>query len=342
MALPHVAPEPPRGVNRLVLRLLSGRLSCALERSLPFRLLVWRLGPRAMALTGRRLPSFLPLAAAVLETRDARNGRPHRRAAVYFNDGEDVIVVPSKGGMASDPHWLENAIADPEVSFGGQLFRAEVVADEDERARLMGLGDAYYPPYVSYRAHAARHGRTIPVLRLVPRQLGAGDRPKASGGPIARLILSASQLANERGLYLGRRSTRVHVALYRRTGGRLGAHLPGAPTARIALVDHVGRKSGRRRTSPLIFVSDGDAVVVAASKAGQPTNPSWFHNLVANPETTVQVGAEVRGVRARLAEGDERERLWAKLDAAYPAFDFYRRHAGDRQIPVVVLEPHRP
>jgi len=342
LSLPHVAPEPPRGANRLVLRLLSGRLSCALERSLPFRLLVWRLGPRAMALTGRRLPSFLPLAAAVLETRDARNGRPHRRAIVYFNDGEDVIVVPSKGGMASDPHWLENAIAHPEVSFGGQPFRAEVVTDAGERARLIELGDTYYPPYVSYRAHAARYGRTIPALRLVPRQPEPGDDPKASGGPISRLILSASQLANERGLYLGRRSTRVHVALYRRTGGRLGAHLPGFPTARIALVDHVGRKTGRRRTSPLIFVSDGDAVVIAASKAGQPTHPSWFHNLIANPETTVQVGAEVRSVRARLTEGDERERLWAKLDAAYPAFDFYRRNAGDRQIPVVVLKPRRP
>jgi hypothetical protein len=167
MALPHVAPEPPRGLSRFVLSLLSSPLSCFLERSLPFRLIVWRLGPRVMALLGGRLPTFMPLAAGVLETRDVRNGKLHRRAAVYFNDGEDVVLVPSKGGMATDPHWLENALASPEVTFGGEAFRAELVTDEAEWSRLVELGDAYYPPYVVYRAHAARHGRRIPVLRLV-------------------------------------------------------------------------------------------------------------------------------------------------------------------------------
>jgi len=71
--------------------------------------------------------------------------------------------------MATDPHWLENALASPEVTFGGEPFRAEVIEDVDERARLIELGDAYYPPYISYRAHAARYERHIPVLRLVPR-----------------------------------------------------------------------------------------------------------------------------------------------------------------------------
>ena len=169
MALPHVAPEPPRGADKLMLKVLDTRLGGFLERSLPFRLIVWRLAPRAMALIGGRLPSFMPIAAGVLETRDARNGKPHRRAAVYFNDGENVVLVPSKGGMATDPHWLENAAASPEVTFGGERFRAEVVEDADERTRLIELGDTYYPPYVAYRAHAAHHGRSIPVLRLVPR-----------------------------------------------------------------------------------------------------------------------------------------------------------------------------
>jgi len=156
-----------------------------------------------------------------------------------------------------------------------------------------------------------------------------------------RLILAASQFANERGVYLGRRSTRVHAALYRRTAGRVGGHLPGFPEARIALVDHVGRRSGTRRSAPLIFIAEGEAVVVAASKAGQPTDPSWLHNLVAGPETTVQIGPEVRSVRARLASGEERQRLWPKLVAIYPGFDFFQRSAGDRQIPVVVLDPVR-
>jgi F420H(2)-dependent quinone reductase len=88
-----------------------------------------------------------------------------------------------------------------------------------------------------------------------------------------RTVAAASEFANRHGIYLGRRSTRLHVALYRRTGGRFANHIPGWPAARIALVDHVGAKSGRERTSPLMYQEDGDAIVVIASKAGQPSNP---------------------------------------------------------------------
>lgn len=125
-----------------------------------------------------------------------------------------------------------------------------------------------------------------------------------------RTVAAASEFANRHGVYLGRRSTRLHVALYRRTGGRFANHIPGWPGARIALVDHVGAKSGRERTSPLMYQEDGDAIVVMASKAGQPSNPGWFYNLRANPDTTVQIGPKVRRVRARVADGEERDRLW--------------------------------
>jgi deazaflavin-dependent oxidoreductase (nitroreductase family) len=138
---------------------------------------------------------------------------------------------------------------------------------------------------------------------------------------------------------MGRRSTKVHVALYRRTAGKLGGHLPGWPNARIALLDHVGAKTGAKRTSPLMYHRDGDAIAVVASKAGQPTNPAWFHNLMANPETTIQIGVEVREVRARVATDEERERLWPRFVASYPGYDFYRRNAKGRVIPVVILEP---
>ena len=154
-----------------------------------------------------------------------------------------------------------------------------------------------------------------------------------------QLTASSSQFANKRGVYLGRRSTKLHVALYRRSGGRLGGHIPGWPEARIALVDHTGARSGAKRTSPVMYLEDGDAIVVMASKAGQPTNPAWFHNLRANPETTAQVGPEVREVRARVATDEERDRLWAKFVAMYPGSEFYRRNAKDRQIPIVVLDP---
>lgn len=157
-----------------------------------------------------------------------------------------------------------------------------------------------------------------------------------------RLTAATSQFLNEHGIYLGRRATRIHVALYRRSGGRIGGHLPGWPQARIVLVDHTGARSGRRRTSPLMYHEDGDAVAVVASKAGQPTNPAWFHNLKANPDTTIQIGPEVRDVRARVASDEERERLWPQFVDFYPGYEFFREHAGDREIPIVILEPRRP
>ncbi|MEA2315095.1 MAG: hypothetical protein QOI03_1787 [Solirubrobacteraceae bacterium] len=156
---------------------------------------------------------------------------------------------------------------------------------------------------------------------------------------IGRLTAASSQLANKRGIYLGRRSTKLHVALYRRSGGRLGGHLPGWPAARVVLLDHTGARSGAKRTSPLMYHEEGDAIVVAASKAGQPTHPAWFHNLKANPDTTIQIGSSVRAVRARVASDEEHDRLWPKFVAFYPGYEFYQRNAGGRKIPIVILEP---
>lgn len=155
----------------------------------------------------------------------------------------------------------------------------------------------------------------------------------------ARLAMSMSEFANKRGVYLGKRSTRIHVALYRRSSGRLGGHLPGWPAARILLLDHVGAKTGLARTSPLMYHRDGDTVAVVASKAGQSTHPAWFHNLRANPDTTIQIGPEVRRVRARVATDDERARLWPEFVAFYPGYEFFQRNAKGRKIPVVILEP---
>ena len=155
----------------------------------------------------------------------------------------------------------------------------------------------------------------------------------------ARLAMSASEFANQRGVYLGKRSTKVHVALYRRSGGRLGGHLPAWPAARILLLDHVGARTGIRRTSPLMYHEHGDTVAVVASKAGQPTNPAWFHNLKATPDTTIQIGREVRGVRARVATDEERDRLWPQFVAFYPGYEFFARNAKGRKIPIVILDP---
>ncbi len=156
-----------------------------------------------------------------------------------------------------------------------------------------------------------------------------------------RFTASTSQFANKRGYYAGRRSAKLHVAIYRKSGGRLGGHLPGWPKARIVLVDHVGAKSGARRTSPAMYQEDGNSIVVAATNGGQPTHPGWFHNLSANPETTIQIGPEIRAVRARLASNEERDRLWSGFVAFYPGYEFFKSNAKGRKIPIVILEPHQ-
>lgn len=154
-----------------------------------------------------------------------------------------------------------------------------------------------------------------------------------------KFTLASSEFINKRGLYAGRRSTKIHVAIYRRTGGKMGGNLPGWPQPRIALVDHTGAKTGTKRTSPLMYHEHGDAIVVAGTKGGQSTHPAWFHNLMANPDTQVQIGSEVREVRARLAADEERDHLWKKMVTIYPGYDFYQSNAKVREIPIVILDP---
>lgn len=127
-----------------------------------------------------------------------------------------------------------------------------------------------------------------------------------------------------------------HTAIYRASGGRIGHRFPGAPP--MLLLDHVGARSAIRRTSPLVYTVDGENLILVASKGGHPKHPAWFHNLCANPDTTVQVGSSVRSVHARVADADERERLWPMAVAVYGGYESYRRRT-EREIPLVILEP---
>ncbi len=125
-----------------------------------------------------------------------------------------------------------------------------------------------------------------------------------------------------------------HVRIYRETAGERGYHWRGTT---ILLLTTQGRTSGQSRTTPLIHRTDGERWVVVASKGGAPQNPSWLENLRANPEAEIQVRGETVPVRASIAEGEERSRLWSRMTEVWPAYDEYQARTN-RQIPVVVLE----
>jgi deazaflavin-dependent oxidoreductase (nitroreductase family) len=123
---------------------------------------------------------------------------------------------------------------------------------------------------------------------------------------------------------------------FRANDGRVGGPFEGAP---MLLLHTTGARSGAERVNPMVYQPlDAGAMAVFASKAGAPTNPDWFHNLVAHPEVTVEVGTETRSYRARVTEGEERERIWSRQKAASPGFAEYEAKTT-RQIPVVVLDP---
>jgi deazaflavin-dependent oxidoreductase (nitroreductase family) len=128
----------------------------------------------------------------------------------------------------------------------------------------------------------------------------------------------------------------AHATLYRATHGVVGHRFPGAPPT--LLLDHVGAKSAARRTSPLVYGRDGESYVLVASKGGYPKNPGWFHNLKANPDTTIQVGSKRLDVHARVADPEERKRLWPLMVGVYGGYEDYRRRT-EREIPLVVLTP---
>jgi F420H(2)-dependent quinone reductase len=130
---------------------------------------------------------------------------------------------------------------------------------------------------------------------------------------------------------------KLHKHLYRATGGRLGRSVTGMP---ILVLHTRGRRSGKPRTNALAYFEDGDNLVVVASNAGEPRHPAWWLNLREGGETNIEVGGDLRQIRAREATEDERARLWARLIAINPDYETYQRRT-ERRIPVVVLEPRR-
>ena len=132
------------------------------------------------------------------------------------------------------------------------------------------------------------------------------------------------------------------IAEYRANGGKIAQGM--FANAPLLLLTTTGAKSGQPRTNPLVYSKDGDKLVIIASKGGAPSHPDWYRNILANPEVKVEVathsGVEQFAAHARIAEGDERQRLYDAQAALMPNFAEYQKKTA-REIPVIVLEPRR-
>ena len=165
--------------------------------------------------------------------------------------------------------------------------------------------------------------------------------PPAHAVPIGPLLLNLGPMIEamslvDRAWPVLRPLMGYHAQVYRLTRGIVGHRFPGGPP--MLLLDHVGAKSGHQRTTPLVYVEDGRDLVIVASKGGHPHHPSWYHNLLAHPDTVVQVGAQRRSVHARVASPEERKRLWPKAVQVYSGYEGYQERT-QREIPLVILEP---
>jgi deazaflavin-dependent oxidoreductase (nitroreductase family) len=145
---------------------------------------------------------------------------------------------------------------------------------------------------------------------------------------------------NERQVKVGNAVMKVMAPLntwiYRTSRGRLGARFPGG--APICIVTTTGRRSGRPRTVPLLYMRDGEDIVVVASKGGMPQHPDWYLNVAANPEVEIEIGDHSERYVARTADAEERASLWPRLVEVYSSYDDYQART-DREIPVVICSP---
>jgi F420H(2)-dependent quinone reductase len=129
---------------------------------------------------------------------------------------------------------------------------------------------------------------------------------------------------------------KLNVPLYRISRGRLFGRVGGAP---VLLITTTGRRSGEQRTAPVVYLAEGERIVLIGSNAGNKRSPAWSLNLKSNPDCEAQVRGERRAMRARVAEGEERTELWRAMNEQYAGFDDYQKRT-DREIAVFVLEPH--
>jgi deazaflavin-dependent oxidoreductase (nitroreductase family) len=147
--------------------------------------------------------------------------------------------------------------------------------------------------------------------------------------------MTVADLSSRAQNLVGKVAGKAHSSLYRATDGRVGGRFLGGP---VLLLNTTGRKSGQRRTTPLLYVIDGEDFVIIASNGGAPKHPAWYLNLKANPDATVEIEGRETRVRAEEASPEDKGRLWQKMVEMYSGYDGYQRKA-EREIPLLVLHP---
>ena len=244
----------------------------------------------------------------LLTTTGAKTGQPHITPLTYTRDFSRLVIIAAEPGSPNNPDWYHNITANPVVTVeaGSERFQAVArVTEGAERQRLFDrmASERPNPKFVELQSRTARQ---LPVLVL-------------------ERVLDKTTDYNA--------FNRNLIEEFRARGGKVGGMFEGLP---LLLLTTTGAKSGKPRITPLVYGTDRDRLVVAASKGGSPTNPDWHHNVIANAEVTVEVDTETVPARATVAAGSERTRLFNRLVEVIPRLEETQRGTS-RQIPIVVL-----
>lgn len=257
------------------------------------------------AVSGR----FSGMPLLLLSTTAAKTGQLHTTPRTYSRNFSRLVIIAAKHDSQNLPDWYHNITADPVVTveIGGEQFQAVArVTEGAERQRLFDQMASEWPN-LELLAFQSRTTRQIPVIVL-------------------ERVLDKTTDYNA--------FNRNLIEEFHARGGKVGGMFEGLP---LLLLTTTGAKSGQPRITPLVYGTDRDRLVIAASKGGSPTNPDWYYNIVSNPEVTVEVGTEAFLARATVTMGAERQRLFDLLVDVTPQLAETQRSTS-REIPIIVLE----
>jgi deazaflavin-dependent oxidoreductase (nitroreductase family) len=258
--------------------------------------------------------------ALLLTTQGRKSGKLRRTALYYGQDGERYLIVASNGGDANHPAWYLNLTAHAEVQVQVQADKFTAIArtaSPEEKPSLWKIMAALFPRYDTYQQSTQRD---IPIVIL--------ERKKMA--PATATAASSSEIEDQK------EYNRKLIADFRASRGLADDPFASRP---LLLLTTTGAKTAQPRTTPLMYVRDGDRLVIMASAAGAPKDPDWYRNLVAYPEVTVELGNDKFVAQTVTLAGADRQQFWQTIVQLHPFFGEYQAKV-ERQIPVVELIKH--